>query len=110
MLFGIIAGWGRKVYEILEHVGLELGYKRGKGGRSDVPLNMFCRKDEGEVEDIATTPRNTALFLYLFFDKQRKFEMGHVAGNKHVVDLQANDVVVAVMNNIACFFVFNIGF
>ena len=36
--------------------------------------------------------------------------MAHVAGDKHVVDLQANDVVIAFMNYIACFFVFNIGF
>ena len=61
-----------------------------------------------QVEDITTTLANTAPFLYLFFDK--KFEMAHVAGNKHVVDLQANDVVIAFMNYIACFFVFNIGF
>ena len=98
------------MYKILEYVGLEVGYKRGKGGKSDVPLSMFCGKDEGEVEDITTTLPNTVPFLYLFFDKQRKFEMGHVAGDRHVVDLQANKIVVAVMNYIACFFVLNIGF
>ena len=36
--------------------------------------------------------------------------MGHVAGDRHIVDLQANGVVIAIMNYITCFLVFNIGF
>ena len=73
-------------------------------------MNIFYGEDETEVEDITTILANTAPLLYLFFDKNKKFEMAHIAGNKHVVDLQANDVVIAFMNYIACFFVFNIGF
>ena len=75
-----------------------------------MPLNIFCGKDEKEVEDISTTLPNTAPFLYVLFDKQRKFEMGHMVGDSNVVDLWAKDVVIAVMNYIACFFVFNIRF
>ena len=62
------------------------------------------------MEDITTTLANTAPFLYLFFDKNKKFEMAHIAGDKHAVDLQASDVVIAFMNYIACFFVYNIRF
>ena len=98
------------MYKILEYVGIDVGYRRGKTANSDIPMNIFYGKDETEVEDITTTLVNTALFLYLFFDKNKKFEMAHIAGDKHVVDFQANDVVIAFMNYIACFFVFNIGF
>ena len=98
------------MYKILEFVGIDVGYRRGKNANSNIPRNIFYGKDETEVEDITTTLANTAPFLYLFFDKNKKFEMAHVAGDKHVVDLQANDVVIAFMNYIACFFVFNIGF
>ena len=98
------------MYKILEFVGIDVGYRRGKSASSDIPMNIFYGKDKTEVEDITTTLANTAPFLYLFFDKNKKFEVAHIAGNKHVVDLQANDVVIAFMNYIACFFVFNIGF
>ena len=97
------------MYKILEFVGIDVGYRRGKSANSDIPMNIFYGKDKTEVEDITTTLANTALFLYLFFDKNKKFEMAHIAGDKHVVDLQANDVI-AFMNYTACFFVFNIGF
>ena len=96
--------------KILEFVGLELGYRKGKSVNCDIPMNMFCGKDETEIEDITTTLPNTAPFLYSFFNKNKKFEMAHIASNKHVVDPQANNIVIAVMNYIACFFVFNIGF
>ena len=98
------------MYKILEFVGIGVGYRRGKSANSYIPMNIFYGKDETEVEDITTTLANTAPFLYLFFDKNKKFEMAHIAGDKHVVDLQANDVVITFMNYIACFFVFNIGF
>ena len=98
------------MHKILEFVGLKVGYRKGKSVNSDVPMNMFCGKDETEIEDKTTTLPNTAPFLYLFFDKNKKFEMAHITGDKHVIDLQANDIVIAVMNYIACFFVFNIGF
>ena len=96
--------------KILEFVGIDVGYRRGKSANSNIPMSMFCGKDETEIEDITTILPNTALFLYLFFDKNKKFEMAHIAGDKHVVDLQANDIVIAFMNYILCFFVFNIGF
>ena len=74
-----------KVYKILEFVGIDVWYRRGKSANSNVPMNIFYGKDETEVEDITTTLANTALFLYLFFDKNKKFEMAHIAGDKHVV-------------------------
>ena len=73
---------------------IDVGYRRGKSANSDVPMNIFYGKDETEVEDITTTLANTAPFLYLFFDKNKKFEMAHITGDKHVVDLHANDVVI----------------
>ena len=72
------------MYEILEFVEIDVGYRRGKSANNNILMNMFCGKDETEIEDITTTLPNTALFLYLFFDKNMKFEMAHVVGNKHV--------------------------
>ena len=32
------------MYKILEYVGIDVGYRRGKTANSDIPMNIFMEK------------------------------------------------------------------
>ena len=42
-----------------------MGYRKGKGVNSDVPVNMFCGKDETEIEDNYNITKHSSVLAFI---------------------------------------------
>ena len=82
-----------KVLELMEYIGSEIAYKRGRGTKSLIPVEKNIDVKDDDIKDIVGTLPNSASILFLFFTKQEKY-----------------DVALSVMAYISCFFVFSIGY
>ncbi len=94
--------------DALQFVMEETATKRGPSTKSKFPVLKFYGLSEQEMEDAVVTEANSPPELYLFFKKDRKFDMAQVAGDNSVIDLRTNDVIRSVFVYVGCFIAFNI--
>ena len=96
--------------EIINFVADKVGYKKGRGLKSGIPISVHYGLNEDEIEDAVTTLPNSAPVLFLMFTEGKSFDCAIVGGDRQQIDLECNDIVLSMMNFVACFFVFNVGF
>lgn len=95
--------------DLLSYLHQELGYKKGKGKKSTLPVKFHQDVETEDMEDKCSTVCNEAPILFLFFTSSGAFDQAIVGGDKSLIYLQANDVVRALIAYISVFFVFYIG-
>ena len=95
--------------DLLCYLHQEMGYKKGKGKKSTLPVKFHEDVQADEMEDKCSTVANEAPILFLFFTSTGAFDQAIVGGDKSLVYLQTNDVARALIAFISVFFVFHIG-
>ena len=98
-----------KVVEKLMYIGHEVTMKRGKSVKSIVPILKHDNVKEKDMKDILSSEENSTPWLHLFFTNN-VFITAHVARDKHEINLQAGDVMLALLVYISCFFVYRVGY
>ena len=94
---------------MLMYTGDEVAMKRGKSVKSIVLIVKHENVKEKDMKDILSSEANSTPWLHLFF-RNNVFETAHVAGDKHEIDLQAGDVILALFVYRSCFFVYRVGY
>lgn len=98
-----------QVADLLCYLHQEMGYKKGKGKKSTLPVKFYQEVEADDMEDKCSTVSNEAPILFLFFTSSGAFDQAIVGGDRSLIYLQANDVVRALIGYISVFFVFHIG-
>ena len=99
----------RQLIELLRYVEDAIGYKKGKGKKSTLPVAEKVNVPTEEIDDNITSVANEAPKLFLFF-KGNVFQLAEVGGDRSVIHLQAGDIVKGLVTFLGVYFVFHIGY
>lgn len=96
-----------RVPEIMDFIANQVAFRKKA---KQIPVFVVYDIDPEEVDETTSSLPNTSPVLYLFFTKSGIFESARIAGDREVIDCQCNDVILALLTYISCFFVFDVGF
>ena len=98
------------MFEALKNAAIETGFKKKAAIKSGMPVVLKKNVPAGKIETtIGTVADDEAPRLWIFI-KEGAFDIAVVSGDKNLIELQADNISMAIIMFIGVHYVFEIGY